>query len=64
MDPQMHELDRRRFLKWASAAGAFFAAHGFAAAGPDKESLKRKPWRKWNTSVVGVGRSKLSARSP
>ena len=28
----MHQPDRRRFLTWASAAGAFFAAHGCSAA--------------------------------
>lgn len=31
MNPQMYGLDRRRFLKWASAMGAFFAAHGWSA---------------------------------
>ena len=28
----MYLPDRRHFLAWASAAGAFFAAHGFPAA--------------------------------
>lgn len=30
MGSQSLDLDRRRFLSWASAAGTFFAAHGFA----------------------------------
>ena len=43
MNPQMYGLDRRRFLKWASAAGAFFAAHGWLAAEePKSRSLREQ----------------------
>lgn len=42
---QMHQPDRRHFLTWASAAGAFFAAHGCSAAEEplQKREAEREP---------------------
>lgn len=37
MNPQPVKPDRRRFLAWASASAAFFAAHGFAAENPERK---------------------------
>jgi phosphogluconate dehydratase len=37
-------------------------AHGFAAAGPDKEALKRKPWA--NIGIVSSYNDMLSAHQP
>jgi hypothetical protein len=44
-DPQMQQPDRRHFLAWASAAGTFFAAHGFSPAqeGAQKAVGKGEP---------------------
>ena len=38
MNPLLYGLNRRRFLTWASATGAFFAAHGLPA---EKEPLSK-----------------------
>jgi hypothetical protein len=38
MSPEMLDPNRRRFLHGASAAGAFFAAHGLTAAEPKPSS--------------------------
>lgn len=44
MKPQMNSLDRRRWLKWASASSAFFAAHGWTT-GKELESNLSLPER-------------------
>jgi catechol-2,3-dioxygenase len=43
MKPQLPPTDRRRFLNWAAAMGAFFAAHGFGAADEPKPAPAAKP---------------------
>jgi phosphogluconate dehydratase len=45
-----------------SRHGCTNLAHGFAAAGPDKEALKRKPWP--NLAIVSAYNDMLSAHQP